>query len=114
MSDTSFRRLPRWPSPGGERSDGSGPLADGWLVAAGLAYPVVGFAVQLLGGGRMGPAAFGPEVVVLPAVVAVSLAVGLRWDGARLTWPAVGLFVGWVVAVAVAQWYVWAAAVASV
>ncbi len=86
----------------------------GWLVAAALAYAAVGFVVLLTGNGRMGPASFGPEVVVLPAVVAVSLAVGLRWGGGRLTWAAVVLFAGWVALVAFAQLWVWADAVASV
>ena len=108
--------LPLWPAGAGDGPGDDGPpSADGWLLAAGVAYPFAGFGLLLSGcGGVLGPASCGPEVILVPALAAVGLAVGLRPDRARLSRPARVAFVGWVGLVAFGQFWVWAEAVASV
>ena len=109
--------LPQWPAGASDVPDADPPQGrplDGWLVAGGGAYPLVGFGVLLGGGGWMGPAAFGPEVVLLPALVSVGLVVGVKLQGERLRWSSVVAFAAWVAVVAFGQLWVWAEAIASV
>ena len=109
--------LPPWPAGVSDVPDADPPQGrplDGWLVAVGGAYPVVGFGVLLGGGGWMGPVAFGPEVVLLPALVAVALVVGIKLQGERLRWSSVVAFAAWEAVVAFGQLWVWAEAIASV
>jgi hypothetical protein len=86
---------------------------DGWLVAVGLAYPVLAFAT-LLGCSGMGPLAFDPLAIPLPAMMLAATVVGLRSSGVRFRWWAVALFVAWLCAAVCAQWWVYAEAAASV
>jgi hypothetical protein len=109
--------LPKWPAAATEGSNVEPPVGSqdaGWLIVAAIAYPVIGFGVLLLGGGNMGPAAFGFEVIVVPPLVAIAVAIGARLEGARLSWSSVVVFVGWVLLVALAQFEIWGSAVAAV
>jgi hypothetical protein len=85
-----------------------------WLSVVALAYPVAGFCVLLGGGGWMGPAAFGPEVVLVPALLLVVLAIGAKLQGAAYGWSAVAAFVGWIAVVAAGQFWLWSLAIAGV
>jgi hypothetical protein len=91
-----------------------GPNRDCWLLAAGLAYPVITFGVLLGCGGALGPLAFHPLAVPLPAALLATTAIGLRLGGARLRWSAVVAFVGWLAAVVWLQWLAYASAAAAV
>jgi hypothetical protein len=119
--DADFiRRLPKWPDAAGElpvkeqEPERDGSDGDLWLVLAGVLYPLVGFGVLLLGGGTMGPLAFSPLAVPLPAFLLVASVIGFRVQGVRLRWGSVAAFVGWVLLMAYAQWSVYAATGASV
>jgi hypothetical protein len=92
----------------------SEPIRDGWLVAVGLAYPVLAFGVLLGCGGWMGPLAFHPLAIPLPALMLAVTVVGLRSNGVRFRWWAVALFVAWLCVAVCAQWWVYAEAAASV
>ena len=108
---------PQWPAGARELPDPGalpGRSLDGWLAAAAAVYPVAGFGLLLAGGGRMGPAAFGPEVVLLPALVAVGVVVGVKLQSESLRWSSVLALAESVSVVAFGQLWVWAEAVAAV
>ncbi len=109
--------LPKWPDAARdvpeEKTHVVPVTGDGWLVAVGLLYPLVGFGVLLLGGGALGPIAFNPLVVPVPALLLIASVIGLRWDGARLRWGSVVAFIGWVLVVAYCQWLLYAAALGA-
>jgi len=92
----------------------SEPNRDGWLIAVGLAYPVVTFGVLISCGGAMGPLAFSPLAVPLPAVLLALVVVILRAYGVQFRGLAITLFLAWLCVVVVAQLLVFAAASAAV
>lgn len=110
-------RLPKWPSEAQELPDTEPPPDSNWgrwLIVGGVAYAIVGFGLLFGGGGWMGPAAWGPETILLPALIAISAVVGGKLQGERLEWSSVVGFVAWVVFVTVIQFRVWFEAVAAV
>jgi hypothetical protein len=117
-----YERLPEWPDEAREPPEGESDRGittdchnrEGWLIAAGLAYPAVAFGVLLGSGGTMGPPAFDPLLIPLPATALAAAAVGLWLDGVRFRWWALALFIGWLAVVVYAQWLVYAEAAAAV
>ncbi len=88
----------------------NGPNRDGWLLAAGLLYPVAAFSVLL----TVGPLALDPLLLFVPALALAVAAIGLWLGGAGLRWWSVALFVGWLSVVVWLQLLVMASASAAV
>jgi hypothetical protein len=91
-----------------------GPDRDRWLLAAGLLYPVAAFGVLLGCGGAMGPLAFHPQTVLLPALALATADISLRLGGVRVRWASIALFLGWLAVVVWLQWLVLASASVAV
>ena len=112
--------LPHWPAEARELPDSptgltpTGRALDGWLIALGAVYPFIAFGVLLGGGGRMGPAAFGPDVILVPALILVMSVVGIKAQGESVHWGSVAVFAGWVAIIVIGQLWVWVEAIASV
>lgn len=86
------------------------PNRDGWLLAAGLLYPLVTIGVMV----GLGPLAFHPLLIPLPAIALAVIVIWCWLGGAKLRGLSVALFVGWLMVVVLLQWLVLASASAAV
>ncbi len=87
---------------------------DWWFLVVGFLYPIVTFGILLGCGGGMGPLAFHPLMIPLPALVLILTVIGLGLWGVRLRWWAAALFMLWLSVVVYAQFVVYAQAAAAV
>jgi hypothetical protein len=101
---------PGWPDETGELPEPArgGHGREGWLVAAGLAYPAVAFGALPWCRDPMGPDGFDPLSVALPALALAAAAVWLGLAGFGFRRWAVALFLGWLGVVVHVQWLVYA------